>query len=266
MRPSASIAPHRACPSSERLSQSKPPHSAHVTSPRATRARTSASRGWLDASSSTNTSGKPPPAYTASTPAGSAASARGSNGTSSAPACSSSSRLSGYVKLNARPPATATRARPDGRAVGASRRRERRRGPGDSRDGVEVARRVDRVGQPFERLLHRFALLDHRHEAEVPVAPGELVGAGEHAEHRDADRFQRLAQHRLVRRGCRRGSAPPRRCERQDRTSRTRARAPPPSHSSRTRRRPARPARRAAGRRPRCSPGSPARPPRRRGP
>ena len=61
------------------------------------------------------------------------------------------------------------------------------------------------VGEDVERRRDLGAALDHRDEAEVAVPPGEPVVAPEHAEHRHAERGQRVAQQQLVAGGCRPG-------------------------------------------------------------
>ena len=169
MKPSASRAPHSACPSSERLSQSSPPHSAHMHEPAPDR------RAHVVEE---RTVGRE---LLARTPRGSRR-----RRTRRRPRREARRRTriewdelgAGLheeleivrVREAERGPAgdgdAGAARRPGGRGFSG---RETRRRPGQRRDRFEVARCVDGVGQPFERFLHRLPLLDDRHKPEVPV-------------------------------------------------------------------------------------------------
>ena len=112
MAPSRGSTDAMSCPSRCRHRYSSPAHSAMIGIPSAARRRMSSCRLVLADSSVACTSGNPPPRYSPQQPCGRAGAVSGSTSTTSNPLASSSSAVSGYRKVKARPPAMATTGRP----------------------------------------------------------------------------------------------------------------------------------------------------------
>ena len=130
-----------------------------------------------------------------------AASRSGSNGTTSAPPATSASSVSVYSERERRPGGDGD-ARPAGPAAGSATSADRRRaapsGPARRRRRGRPGRRRRRPSAVERRARPSSGSSATGHQAEVAVAPGEPVVAAQRAEHRDAERCERLAQHRLV--------------------------------------------------------------------
>ena len=109
------------------------------------------------------------------------------------------------MKVKAAPPATATRMGGPGGGSGTAPAVRIGRGAGQGDDGVEVDVGADHGGQAVEGGGHLRRLLGHRDQAQVAVPPAQGVVAGEGAEHRDAERGERLAEQGLVARRSRPG-------------------------------------------------------------
>ena len=111
MAPSRGSTDAMSCPSRCRHRYSSPAHSAMIGIPSAARRRMSSCRLVLADSSVACTSGNPPPRYSPQQSCGRAGAVSGSTSTTSNPLASSSSAVSGYRKVKARPPAMATTGR-----------------------------------------------------------------------------------------------------------------------------------------------------------